>query len=141
MSTLVPQSKESLFQTSSQFVHRSRSTNRLADSQHFPNDVPKCSPTVPHPHSILSFSCVHVCFYRQEVTSSQLSFLSVPPPGCCTDLQPILLFADLQWLSLFICSSLQSKLLICGVRLLFVSKSRFESGGGRGWFVFWLEKT
>lgn len=59
-------------------------------SPHFPNYVPTCSPPRSPPPPILFFSCVHVCFYRQEVTSSQLSFLSLPlaasviySPSCC----------------------------------------------------------
>lgn len=41
--------------------------------------------------TLLFFACVHVCFYRQEVTTSQLSFLSLPlaapviySPSCCS---------------------------------------------------------
>lgn len=54
-------------------------------SPHFPNDVPTCSPHRSPPPPILFFSCVHVCFYRREVTSSQLSFLSLPlvAPAIC----------------------------------------------------------
>lgn len=42
--------------------------------------------TAPHPHPILFFSCAHVCFNRQEVTSSQL--FSFPPSGCSSTYSP-----------------------------------------------------
>lgn len=80
-------------------------------SLHFPNDVPACSHcSPPPPPPILFFSCVHVCFYRQEVTSSQL-FFSIPPSGCSSYLQPIRLLADLLWLSLLFSSYLSAHML------------------------------
>lgn len=63
----------------SQLNTSSRSTNALTNVprifrmmfQHVPL-------AATHPHLISFFSCMHVQFYRQEVTSSQLSFLSLP---------------------------------------------------------------
>lgn len=51
--------------------------------------------TTHHPHPIVFFSRVHVCFYRQEVTGSQRSFFfPFPPSGCFGYLQTIHLLAD-----------------------------------------------
>lgn len=65
--------------------------------------------TAPHPHPHPSYS-FPVCFYRQEVTSSQL-FFSIPPSGCSSYLQPIRLLADLLWLSLLFSSYLSAHML------------------------------
>lgn len=63
----------------SQLDAGSRSTNPLTNVPHiFRMMFQHVLLIAPHPHPLLFFSCVYVCFYRQEVTSSQLSFLSLP---------------------------------------------------------------